>query len=56
MMSFLKNSGIIVLLIGAIILIVPFFMHNQTNTSLLVGWILIVVGFLLFILINKKNP
>jgi hypothetical protein len=54
MHTFLKNCGILVLLIGELFLIIPFFMHNQTNGTLLTGWILVVVGFISYILINKK--
>jgi hypothetical protein len=53
-MNFFKNCGIFVLLIGELFLIIPFFMQNQTNGTLLTGWILIVIGFILYILINKK--
>lgn len=56
MKSFLKNSGILLILIGALFLIIPFFLHFQTNTSLFLGWIMIIVGFILFIVINKKIP
>jgi hypothetical protein len=54
MRFFLKNSGIFVLFTGILFLIIPFFLHFQTNRSLLTGWILIVLGFVLFILLNKK--
>jgi membrane protein YdbS with pleckstrin-like domain len=53
MKFFLKNLGIFLVLIGAFFLIVPFFMHLQTNVSLLTGWILIIVGFISYIFINK---
>jgi hypothetical protein len=54
MKFFLKNLGIFLALTGAIFLIVPFFSHFQTNKSLLLGWILIVAGFIFYIFINKK--
>jgi nicotinamide riboside transporter PnuC len=52
----LHNSGWILVLIGALVLTVPFFVPLlQSNTSLLTGWILIVVGFVAYILGNKKR-
>jgi hypothetical protein len=56
MKFFLKNMGIIFLFLGALFLIVPFFLHLQTNASLLTGWIMMVAGFILFIFLNKKIP
>ena len=53
MKFFLKNLGILLVLIGAFFLIVPFFTYLQTNASLLTGWLLIVVGFVSYIVINK---
>jgi len=53
MKFFLKNSGILLVLTGAFFLIVPFFAHLQTNLSLLIGWLLIIVGFIVYIVINK---
>jgi len=54
MKFFLKNSGILLVLIGAFFLIVPFFTHLQTNVSLLTGWLLTVIGFVVYIIINKR--
>jgi len=54
MKFFLKNSGIFLVLIGSLILIIPFFTHLQTNRSLLIGWGVIVIGFASYIFINKK--
>lgn len=53
MKFFLKNLGIFLVLVGALFLIVPFFAHLQTNSSLLTGWILIVAGFISYIFLNK---
>ena len=53
MRFFLKNLGIVFVLIGAFFLIVPFFTRLQTNASLLTGWLLIAVGFIAYIVINK---
>jgi hypothetical protein len=53
MRFFLKNSGILLVLIGALFLTVPFFTHLQTNASLLTGGGLIIAGFIVYIIINK---
>jgi hypothetical protein len=52
--TFLKNCGILVLIVGELFLIVPFFMHIQSNGTLLTGWILIITGFISYLFINKK--
>lgn len=54
MKIFLKYSGIIVLLIGVLFLVIPFFAEFENNITLLTGWILIIVGFIGYIVINKK--
>lgn len=54
MKSFLKNSGIGVLLAGELFLIVPFFLKNETNTTLATGLSLVIAGFVLYVGINKK--
>jgi thiol:disulfide interchange protein len=51
---FLKNAGTIVLLIGALWLIIPFFSGCQSNATLLTGLILVVFGFVLYVVLNKK--
>jgi predicted membrane channel-forming protein YqfA (hemolysin III family) len=54
MKSFLKFLGVGIVLLGVAWLAIPFFTHLQTNTSLLTGWILIVAGFITYVIINKK--
>jgi hypothetical protein len=54
MKFFLKNGGIGVLLIGELFLIVPFFAGNETNTTLAVGLTLVIAGFVLYVILNKK--
>ncbi|MDR0864305.1 MAG: hypothetical protein LBO74_05155 [Candidatus Symbiothrix sp.] len=54
MKFFWKNGGIFLVLIGALVLIVPYFTYLQTNRSLLTGWLLIITGFVAYILLNKK--
>jgi uncharacterized membrane protein HdeD (DUF308 family) len=51
---FFKSCGIIVLIVGEIFLIIPFFTKCQTNATLLTGWILILAGFILHLALNKK--
>jgi len=54
MREFLKNCGIVVLIVGELFLIVPFFTKGQSNTTLLTGWILVISGFILYLVLNKK--
>ena len=54
MKSFVKYSGILVQLIGVLCLIVPYFGKFQNNTTLLIGWLLIISGLVLYIVINKR--
>jgi hypothetical protein len=56
MKFFLKNGGILLVLIGTLLLIIPFFLHFQSNTSLFIAWTIIITGFIFFILLNKKVP
>jgi len=54
MRTLLKNCGIIVLVFGEFFLIIPFFTGHQSNATLLTGWILILSGFVLYLVLNKK--
>ncbi|MDR0768827.1 MAG: hypothetical protein LBE71_02835 [Dysgonamonadaceae bacterium] len=54
MKSFLKYSGIGILLLGELFLIVPFFLKNETNTTLSTGLSLVIAGFVLFVVISKR--
>ncbi len=42
-----KYSGVIVMIIGVLILALPFFSGTTNNTNLLIGLVLIVEGFFL---------
>ncbi|MDO5035572.1 MAG: hypothetical protein Q4D93_01260 [Porphyromonas sp.] len=53
-MNFLKYLGIILLLIGAGLLIYLGVAGMQSNTLLVVGFALTIVGFLLHIFLDKK--
>lgn len=54
-MKALNYLGVILLLIGAAILIyLGFTGTNQSNTGLIVGLVLVILGFILHILIDRK--
>jgi len=53
MKELLKNTGLIVILIGVIILGYVVFTQVQTNSKLALSAVLIVGGLLLHIFINK---
>jgi len=53
MKELVKNLGLILILIGVILLAVFVFMQANTNARMLVSLILIVVGFIAHIVINK---
>ncbi len=53
MKDLVKNLGLILILIGVVFLAVVVFLHANTNPKMLVSLILIVVGFLAHIIINK---
>lgn len=54
MNELLKYVGVIILLIGVVVLAVPFLGGGMTNTLLLVGLFLIIAGFFVHIFLNKK--
>jgi hypothetical protein len=49
----LKNAGLLVILAGVIVLGVVVFTKVQTNTHLSISLVLIIVGLLAHIVINK---
>ncbi len=49
-----KSLGIIVLIIGVLLLAVPALTNATSNTTLGVGLLLVIVGFALHIIINKR--
>jgi len=51
--TLLKNAGLLVILIGVIILGFVVFVGSQTNANLALSLVLIVVGLLSHIVINK---
>ena len=50
----LKNLGITILLIGAVLLIVEGLTHRADNTLLIVGLPLVLVGYIAHIFLNRK--
>ncbi|MEA3477326.1 MAG: hypothetical protein U9R60_04040 [Bacteroidota bacterium] len=51
--TLLKNAGLLVILIGVIILGIVVFVGSQTNANLSLSLVLVVVGLLSHIVINK---
>ena len=54
MNELIKNLGVLVLIIGVVVLAVPFFTGGMTNGILLGGLALVVFGYLGHIVINKR--
>ena len=54
MSGLIKNLGVFVLLIGVVILAVPFLTGSMTNGILLTGLAVIILGYLGHIVINKR--
>ena len=54
MNELIKNLGVIVLLVGVVILAVPALTGGMTNAILLTGLVVIVIGYLSHIIINKQ--
>lgn len=50
----LKNLGLMIILAGVIVLSIVVFKNTQTNTSLGVSLLLIVVGLLTHIFVGRK--
>lgn len=54
MNNLLKNLGPILILVGVVILAIYFFAETNSNTYLASAGIIMIVGFLSHIVINKK--
>jgi len=54
MNTLMKSLGGIILLIGVAILAVPAFTEMRSNTILAVGLLLVILGYLAHIFLNKK--
>jgi hypothetical protein len=51
--TLLKNAGLLIIMIGVIILGIVVFTGSQTNTSLGLSLVLIIVGLIAHIVISK---
>lgn len=49
-----KYLGAIILLIGVLVLAIPAFTDKITNNSLLIGLLLVIIGFFAHIVIGRK--
>ena len=55
MKEFAKYVGVLVMLIGAAVLVIPFFMGLTNNTNLIIGLILVIEGLLGYIFVNNMK-
>ena len=55
MKDFARYIGVIVMLIGVVILVVPFLLGSTGNTSLILGMTLVVNGLLGYIYVNNMK-
>lgn len=53
MKGLLNNIGIIVLLIGVLVLVIPYLTSGMSNKMLAIGLILVILGFLLHIILGR---
>ena len=53
MKEFAKNIGVLVMIIGVLILVVPFLQGGNSNVTLLVGLLIVIEGFLGHIFVNN---
>ncbi len=55
MNSFLKILGLILVVLGALVLVVCFFVGNTNNNAVLASSLaLIVIGLIVYIVLNKR--
>jgi len=52
--TLLKNAGLLIMLIGVIILAIVVFIGTQTNASLALSLVLVALGLISHIIINRK--
>ena len=50
-----RYSGVVVMIVGMLILAVPFFGGTTNNTNLLIGLLLVIEGFLGHIFVNNMK-
>ncbi len=51
----MRYLGMIIVLLGALALVVPFYAGFQTNASLVVGGVLLVAGTVVHAIVQKRN-
>lgn len=54
MNTLLKYIGVVVLLIGVAILAIPFLTGGMSNTILMTGLVVMLIGYFGHIILNKK--
>lgn len=55
MKEFAKNIAVLVMIIGVLILVIPFLQGNNTNTTLFIGLLVVIEGFLGHIFVNNMK-
>ena len=56
MKEFAKYIGVLIMIIGVLFLVIPFLQSNTSNTTLLIGLLIVIEGFLGHIFVNNlKN-
>ena len=53
MKEFAKNIGVLVMIIGVLILVIPFLQGGNSNVTLLVGLLIVIEGFIGHIFVNN---
>jgi len=53
MKEFAKNIGVLVMIIGVLILVIPFLQGGNSNVTLLIGLLIVIEGFLGHIFVNN---
>ncbi|MFB6341446.1 hypothetical protein ACE01N_02755 [Saccharicrinis sp. FJH2] len=53
MKNFLKYLGIFIVVIGVLLLIIPAFLNTTSNMNLAIAAVLMVVGLIAHIILNK---
>lgn len=51
----MKNLGIIIVLLGALALIIPYFIGMQSNLTLAIGSAILLNGAFLHVFLTKRN-
>lgn len=54
MNNFMKAIGVVILTIGVLVLAIPALMNSANNFTLFTGLILVILGFVAHIVLNKR--